>query len=85
MMKRKSLSLDKKLMGAFVLIGILLLVVCIISISSLDSLDNRAKDLIENELSMEKKALEININMLEARRSEKTSWHILILVMLIKC
>lgn len=71
MVKRKGLSLDKKLIGAFVLIGILLIAVSIISISGLNSLDSRAKDLMENEFLMEKKALEINVNMLEAMHSEK--------------
>jgi len=71
MAKIKGLSVDRKLIGAFVFISILLIIMGVLSISSLNSLDNRAKNLVENEISMEKKALEININMLEARRSEK--------------
>lgn len=71
MIKIKGLSVDRKLMGAFALIGILLIIVSVISISTLNSLDSRAKDLIGNEISMEKKALQINVSMLEARRSEK--------------
>lgn len=67
----KSLSIDKKLAGAFGLVTILLLTVSILSILTMDSMNRGEKDLIGNEFSMEKKALEINVKMLEARRSEK--------------
>ena len=70
-MKIKGFSLDKKLIGAFMLISILLIAISIISISSLNSLDSRTKDLMANEITLQKKALEINVNMLEARRYEK--------------
>ena len=71
MIKIKGFSLDKKLIGAFMLISILLIAISIISISSLNSLDSRTKDLMANEITLQKKALEINVNMLEARRYEK--------------
>lgn len=63
--------MDKKLIGAFGLVTILLVTVSVLSILTMDSMDRGEKNLIGNEFSMEKKALEINVNMLEARRSEK--------------
>ncbi len=71
MIKIKSLSLDKKLIGAFGLVTFLLITVSVLSILTIDSMNRQEKDLIGNEFSMEKKALGINVNMLQARRSEK--------------
>ena len=71
MIKIKGISMDKKLIGAFGLVSILLIAVSVLSILTMDSMNRGEKDLIANEFSMEKKVLEINVNMLEARRSEK--------------
>lgn len=71
MISIKNISMDKKLIGAFGLVTILLIMVSVLSILTIDSMNRQEKDLIGNEFSMEKKALEINVKMLEARRSEK--------------
>lgn len=71
MIKIKGISMDKKLIGAFGLVSILLIAVSVLSILTMDSMNRGEKDLIGNEFSMEKNALEINVKMLEARRSEK--------------
>lgn len=71
MFKIKNLSLGKKLIGAFVLVSILLVIVSVISITGLNSLDSETKSLIGNEFILKEKARDVNVRMLEARGSEK--------------
>ncbi len=71
MISIKDMSLSKKLLGGFGLVSLLLVIVAVISINTLSSLDNGETALLENTIAMQQKALEIDVNMLEARRSEK--------------
>ncbi len=71
MVSIKDMSLSKKLLGGFGLVSILLIIVAVVSITTIRSRDTSTKDLIGNEIKLEEKAAEIDINMLEARRSEK--------------
>ncbi len=71
MISIKDMSLSKKLLGGFGLVSLLLLIVAVISINTLSSLESGQQTLLENTITMEEKALEIDISMLQARRSEK--------------
>ncbi len=71
MVNIKDVSLSKKLLGGFGLVSILLIIVAAISITTLGSLDTGTKSLLGNEVTLEQKALEINVEMLDARNSEK--------------
>ncbi len=71
MVSIKDMSLSKKLLGGFGLVSILLIIVAVISITSLSSLDSETKSLLGNEVTLKEKALNIDVKMLEARRSEK--------------
>ncbi len=71
MVSIKDMSLSKKLLGGFGLVSLLLLVVAVISINTLSSVDSQTKSLLGNEVALKEKALDIDVKMLEARRSEK--------------
>ncbi len=71
MVSIKDMSLSKKLLGGFGLVSLLLLIVAVISINTLGSVDSQTKSLLANEVMLKEKALEIDVSMLEARRSEK--------------
>ncbi|HEY9246118.1 MAG TPA: HAMP domain-containing protein, partial [Candidatus Methanoperedens sp.] len=71
MVSIKDMSLSKKLLGGFGLVSLLLLIVAVISITTLGSIDSQTKSLLANEIALKEKALDIDVKMLEARRSEK--------------
>ncbi len=71
MVSIKDMSLSKKLLGGFGLVSLLLLIVAVISINTLGSVDSQTKSLLANEVGLKEKALDIDVKMLEARRSEK--------------
>lgn len=70
MIKIKGLSLEIKLFGAFAIISILLVILSVISISAINSLDGQTKYLMQNEIPLQQKALEINAETLVARHAE---------------
>lgn len=67
----KDMSLGKKLIGGFGLVVILLIIVSVLSVTKLSSLETGTKSLFDNEVILEKKAVDINVKLLEARREEK--------------
>ncbi|MCX9012235.1 MAG: methyl-accepting chemotaxis protein [Candidatus Methanoperedens sp.] len=71
MVSIKDISLSKKLLGGFGLVSILLIIVAVVSITTIRSLDADTQSLVDNEIKLQEKALEIDVNMLEARRYEK--------------
>jgi methyl-accepting chemotaxis protein len=71
MVSIKDLSLSKKLLGGFGLVSILLILVAGISVITLGSIQSQTKSMVNNEIGLKEHAMEINISMLEARRSEK--------------
>ncbi|MCX9012154.1 MAG: methyl-accepting chemotaxis protein [Candidatus Methanoperedens sp.] len=66
-----NISLNKKLMGMFGLVIILLVIVSLISVTKLSSVEKETKDLFDNEVTLEKKADNISNSLLQARRDEK--------------
>ena len=70
MISIKGLSLSKQLLIGFGLISILLVIVSLLSVNTLGSIESDTKSLLENEVTLQQKALELNNQMLEARSSE---------------
>jgi methyl-accepting chemotaxis protein len=71
MVRIKDISLSKKLLGAFGLVSILLIIVAVVSITTLSSIESENNKVIENTITMKEKALAMDVDMLEARRNEK--------------
>jgi len=71
MISIKDMSLSKKLLGGFGLVCILLVILSVISITTLGTVDKETKKVLGNQIAMKEKALGMDVNMLEARRSEK--------------
>ncbi|NJD76771.1 MAG: methyl-accepting chemotaxis protein [Candidatus Methanoperedens sp.] len=71
MVSIKDMSLSKKLLGGFGLVSLLLLIVAVISINTLISIDKDTESLLANEVRLDEEATDINVFLLEARRSEK--------------
>ena len=71
MVSIKDISLSKKLLGGFGLVSILLIILAVVSITTLGTVDQETQKVIDNTITMKEKALDMDVNMLEARRSEK--------------
>jgi len=67
----KDMSLSKKLLGGFGLVSLLLIIVAVVSITTLDSIESENNKVIANTITMKEKGLAMDVDMLEARRSEK--------------
>ncbi len=71
MINLKNISLSKKLIGGFGIVIVLLIIVAALSVMKLSSMETGTKSLFDNEVTLGKKADDININLLQARRDEK--------------
>lgn len=71
MINLNNISLSKKLIGGFGIVIILLIIVAVSSVIKLNSMETGTKSLFDNEVTLGKKADDININLLQARRDEK--------------
>ncbi|NJD52105.1 MAG: HAMP domain-containing protein [Candidatus Methanoperedens sp.] len=71
MVSIKDISLSKKLLGGFGLISLLLLIITLVSITTMNTIQDGNNKVIENTIAMNEKSLSIDVNMLQARRSEK--------------
>ncbi|MFZ3060630.1 MAG: methyl-accepting chemotaxis protein [Candidatus Methanoperedens sp.] len=71
MVSIKDMSLSKKLLGGFGLVSILLIIVAVISITTLGTIEQENNKVIGNTITMKEKGLAMDVDMLEARRSEK--------------
>ena len=71
MVSIKDMPLSRKLPGGFGLVSILLIIVAVVSITTLGTVSDETDKMIGNSIAMKEKDLNINVNMLEARRSEK--------------
>ncbi|CAG0997050.1 MAG: methyl-accepting chemotaxis protein [Candidatus Methanoperedens nitroreducens] len=67
----KDMSLSKKLLGGFGLVSLLLIIITVVSVITMDTIQNGNNKLIENTITMNEKSLAMDVNMLQARRSEK--------------
>ncbi|PWB54859.1 MAG: hypothetical protein C3F06_03545 [Candidatus Methanoperedenaceae archaeon] len=70
MINLKNISLSRKLMGGFGIIIVLLIIVAALSVIKLSSVETGTKSLFDNEVTLGKKADDININLLQTRRDE---------------
>jgi len=71
MVSIKDMSLSKKLLGGFGLVSILLIIVAVVSITTLSTIESENNKVIANTITMKEKGLLMDVDMLEARRSEK--------------
>ncbi len=71
MVSIKDMSLSKKLLGGFGIVSILLIIVAVVSITTLGTIDKETQGVIGNAIEMKEKALDMDVAILEARRSEK--------------
>src|SRR5659263_132082 len=71
MISIKDMSLSKKLLGGFGLVWLLLIIVAVISITTLGTSKSENIKVIANTITMKEKGLAMDVDMLEARRSEK--------------
>ncbi len=71
MINFKDMPLKNKLLGGFGIVILLLIMVSILSVIKLSSMETVTNSLFDNEVTLEKKADDININLLQARRDEK--------------
>ncbi|MDL5502839.1 MAG: MCP four helix bundle domain-containing protein, partial [Candidatus Methanoperedens sp.] len=71
MVSIKDISLSKKLLGGFGIVCILLIILAVLSVTTLNTVDQETNKVIDNTIMMKEKALDLDVNMLQARRSEK--------------
>ncbi len=70
-MHHRSISLGKKLVCGFGFVILLLIIVAALSLTKLGSMEEGTKSLFDNDVALEKKADDINVKLLQARRDEK--------------
>lgn len=70
MINLKNISLSRKLMGGFGIVIVLLIIVAALSVIKLSSVETGTKSLFDNEVTLGKKADDINIKLLQTRRDE---------------
>jgi methyl-accepting chemotaxis protein len=71
MVRIKDMSLSKKLLGGFGLVSLLLIIVAVVSITTFGTIESENNKVIANTITMKEKVLAMDVDMLEARRSEK--------------
>ncbi len=71
MVSIKDMSISKKLLAGFGIVSLLLIILAVVSITTLGTVDQETKKVIDNTIAMKEKALAMDVSMLEARRSEK--------------
>ncbi|VVB94892.1 Sensory rhodopsin II transducer [uncultured archaeon] len=70
-MHHHGISLGRKLVCGFGFVILLLIIVAALSLTKLGSMEEVTKSLFDNDVALEKKADDINIKLLQARRDEK--------------
>ena len=71
MVSIKDISLSKKLLGGFGIVSLMLIILAVVSITTLGTIQSENNKVIENSIMMKEKGLKMDVDMLQARRSEK--------------